>query len=90
MTNINYSSVPGAIENRENFKAGSITGAGDVSGDYSIFSYDTLIAKIKGSKVVYFNKDKYSNTTGKIQNLIVDVFNLGPKAREGGQKVKLD
>ena len=69
--------MPGAILNSEPFEGNSVTAYIDeLTGAYVIKSYNTVILeKIPGQPVIFNNK-RYSVTTSKLQNLIINTLGL--------------
>ena len=51
----------------------------ETTAGYVVTSYATLIARIKGDKLVEFDNCAYSATTSKIQNIIAELFGLAKK-----------
>jgi len=66
-----YSEIEYAIESVLPFKGNSASGV-LIEGSLEVISYNTLIAAIskETGEVWYFNRDTYSNTTTRLQNII--------------------
>lgn len=60
------------ILNKQSFMGSSVRAVRN-NDDYCIYSYDTLIYRESDN---YFDNSKYSSTTSKIQNMIIDCFGL--------------
>ena len=82
---LNYKQIPNAISNFETFKGNSIEALDNIQS-YKVWSYNTLIFKYNkvNNEVEYFDNSYYSTTTSKIQNILIDIFNLnnGKKKRD--------
>ena len=82
---LNYKQIPEAIRNFETFKGNSVEGLDNIE-TYKVWSYNTLIFKYNkvDNEVEYFDNSYYSTTTSKIQNILIDIFNLnnGKKKRD--------
>jgi len=60
-----------AIETRSKFKASSVTANyNEKLGEYDVYSYNTIIAKFFGGRMVYFDDTSHSSTTSKLQHLL--------------------
>lgn len=78
-----YRDIPDKIRNREEFRGSSSRGANvtlgrppEVSEGYEVYSYDTLIAIIKGSFMTYFDNEYHSPTTTRLQNIIIKIAGI--------------
>ncbi|HQP00306.1 MAG TPA: hypothetical protein PL042_06830 [Caldisericia bacterium] len=71
-----YKQMPNKLINREEFNGNSVTATIE-NGIYKVYSYNTLIFShdINNSEN-YFNNKYYSNTTSRIQNMLISIFNL--------------
>ena len=82
---LTYKEIPSAIRNLETFKGNSIEALNNTE-TYKVWSYDTLILKYNkvNKEVEYFDNGYYSTTTSKLQNILIDIFNLnnGIKKRD--------
>lgn len=69
-----YKQIPAAIREQENFAGNSVQGVKE-NDWYYVYSYGTLMAIVlaNGAGVV-LNKQKYSPTTSKIQNILCRLF----------------
>ena len=69
--------MPQLLKNRESF-AGNSVSAVMADGKYIVYSYNTiiLITDCVTDTVLEFNNRFYSVTTSKLQNMLIDVFNL--------------
>lgn len=75
MKKATYKEIPNYIRYRQPFTGNSCHA--DLNGStYVIYSYYTKIAEINDFKVTYFNKNKYSSTTSKLQNIIRCIYGL--------------
>lgn len=70
----NYKEIPAAISNQENFAGSSVQGFKKKDW-YFVYSYGTIMAIVlaNGAGVV-LNKQHYSPTTSKIQNILRCLF----------------
>ena len=82
---LTYKQIPSAVSNFETFKGNSVEALDNIQS-YKVWSYNTLIFKYNklDNEVEYFNNSYYSTTTSKIQNILIDIFNLndGKKKRD--------
>jgi hypothetical protein len=80
-----YKEIPNKLRNFETFKGNSAEGLDNIQS-YKVWSYNTLMFKYNkvNNEVEYFNNSYYSNTTSKIQNILIDVFNLNNGKRKRG------
>ena len=82
---LTYKQIPTTIRSFETFKGNSVEGLNNIE-TYKVWSYNTLIFKYNklSNEVEYFNNSYYSSTTSKIQNILIDIFNLndGKKKRD--------
>ena len=79
---VTYKDMPRALKNYEEFKGNSVSAYYDeYFNKYEVYSYNIRIYCNDG----YFDNSYYSMTTSKLQNMLIDVFNLnnGIKKREG-------
>lgn len=77
MTYINYKAMREAIKNRQEFNGNSVTAEiEELTGSYLVKSYNTIILEILPNGVLGFNNKRYSVTTSKLQNLIIDSLEL--------------
>ena len=69
-----YKQIPAAIREQENFAGSSVQGYKE-NDWYYVYSYGTIMAIVlaNGAGVV-LNKQKYSSTTSKIQNILHWLF----------------
>ena len=67
-----YKQIPEAIANQENFAGSSVQGYKE-NDWYYVYSYGTLMAIVLANGVV-LNKQHYSPTTSKIQNILRWLF----------------
>lgn len=72
----NYRSMPSVISKRLPFKSSSCR-AIDENGSYKIYSYRTLIYEENNKGDYYFNYERFSRTTGRLQNIIRNTLSLG-------------
>jgi hypothetical protein len=79
-----YKEIPNKLRNFEDFKGNSVRAILIAQNTYKVYSYDTLIFEYNynQSKVEYFDNSYYSNTTSKIQNILIDVFSLNNGKRK--------
>lgn len=73
MAHSNYKEIQTHLKYKQEFTHGSC-GAEYENGTYRVYSYNTLIAVFKDSKCTYFNEDKFSMTTSRLQNMIRKVL----------------
>ena len=80
---IKMSDIEGTAVNYDEFNANSARGQID-DGVYSVYSYGTKILSIDldSGKVTYWDGDKYSQTTSKVQNALRRAFELEIKEYE--------
>ena len=80
MAYVSENQIKEKILNRENFKGSSVKGV-VINNDYIVYSYDTVIYRELDK---YFDNKKYSATTSKLQNILIDCFNFnnGVKKRD--------
>jgi len=80
MAYVSENQIKEKILNRENFKGSSVKGVA-INNDYIVYSYDTVIYRESDE---YFDNKKYSATTSKLQNILIDCFNFnnGVKKRD--------
>ena len=80
MAKITEKEIKDYILNNQAFKSSSVSTVA-VNEDYLVYSYTTLIYRKSDN---YFNNNKLSATTSKIQNIIIDCFgfNNGIKKRD--------
>ena len=80
---IKMSDIEGTAVNYDEFNANSARGQID-DGIYSVYSYGTKILSIDldSGKVTYWDGDKYSQTTSKVQNALRRAFELEIKEYE--------
>ncbi len=72
---VNYTELKDRLSKLAPYKHVSSHAGIDEKGDYNIYSYDTLMATVnKQGVMTYQNKDKYSVTTSKLQNIIERTF----------------
>lgn len=72
-----YKEIPMLLKNREPFRAGTVTALkSEYWGKtrYTVYSYDTVIYEEFNGNCSYINKNYYSPTTSRIQNIIKQVF----------------
>ena len=62
--------IPAMVSSRTEFKANSAYAQIDTAGVYNVYSYRTLIASYGKDGREFFNEEKYSQTTTKLQNSI--------------------
>ena len=74
----NYKVIETKLQNRQPFTGNSLRAYWDgISGEYVVFSYNTLIAKMEaGGGPRWVNPNKYSQTTTRQQNLIKRAWGL--------------
>jgi hypothetical protein len=65
--------IPELIKAKKPFKGNSASGV-IVDGDYIVFSYSTIMLRITKDGKTFFNTQKYSSTTSKVQNQIRGVI----------------
>lgn len=65
-----------ALTNKKAFQASNVFACYDEKGDYIVYSYQTVILKVVGEVVDYFDNKYYSATTSKLQNKIKQAFDL--------------
>ena len=71
-----YEEMDYMLENKKEFRGSSVTAEWNKK-EYIIKSYSTIIFKTnKQNNIIYFDGQKYSSTTSKIQNIIRKVFNI--------------
>lgn len=69
-----YKQIPAAIREQENFAGNSVQGVKE-NDWYYVYSYDTLMAIVLANDAgVVLNKQHYSPTTSKIQNILRWLF----------------
>jgi len=75
-----YKEMPSKLAKYEEFIGNSVKSAYSNKGIYQVYSYETLIYASNG----YFDNSYYSVTTSKLQNMLIDIFNLnnGKKERD--------
>jgi len=82
---LTYKEIPSAISNFETFNGNSIEALNNIQ-TYKVWSYDTLIFKYNkiDKEAEYFDNSYHSTTTSKLQNILIDIFNLnnGTKKRD--------
>lgn len=80
MAKITEKEIKEKILNRQSFNGSSVKGVLNES-DYLVYSYDTIIYRESNK---YFDNIKYSSTTSKLQNILIDIFgfNNGVKKRD--------
>ena len=78
-----YKEMEAKLRNKEPFDGNSVTARINSFGYYVIESYATTIYEDKGEHI-YFDNSYYSVTTSKLQNMLIDIFNLnnGVKKRD--------
>jgi hypothetical protein len=70
---VTYKDMPEKLARYEEFKGNSVEAVYDEHlNKYEVYSYNTRIYCNDG----YFDNAYYSNTTSKLQNMLIDVFNL--------------
>jgi hypothetical protein len=81
-----YKEIPTKIRYFEDFKGSSVSAILIAQNTYKVYSYDTLIFEYNydKSEVKYFDNGYYSNTTSKLQNILIDVFNLNNGKKKRG------
>lgn len=72
MAKITEENIKDYILNSRSFIGSSTKGIKE-NNDYLIYSYNTLIFRRSDS---YFDNTKYSATTSKLQNILIDCFKL--------------
>lgn len=75
MTYTNYREMTQAIRERRQFEGNSVSAHYD-GGDYVVKSYNTEMLRIGSGGAVKFNNRRYSVTTSKLQNMIIDTLHL--------------
>jgi hypothetical protein len=76
----NYRDIAQALARREAFSGHTIFGVRLPTDTYVVYSYGTLILRVAGGRVVYFDDRRYSKTTSRHQSLIRQAF---PEATGG-------
>ena len=77
----NYKEMPEKLKHYESFKGNSVEAIYDkYTNKYEVFSYNTRIYCNDG----YFDNSYYSVTTSKLQNMLIDVFNLNNGIKKRG------
>lgn len=75
----NYKEMINKLTRMEEFKGNSVSAYYDeYSNKYEVYSYNTRIYCNDG----YFDNSYYSTTTSKIQNMLIDIFNLNEGKRK--------
>ena len=71
MSKVTYREIPNKLKNRQPFVGNSLSARFDGEGRYAVYSYNTQIAGTGGrdNQSVWVNKNKYSQTTSRHQNL---------------------
>lgn len=72
-----YREIPMLLKNREPFRSSSVTAVkSNIRGEirYTVYSYDTVMYEEFNGNCSYINKNYYSPTTSRIQNIIKQVF----------------
>jgi len=76
-----YKYMPSKLARHLGFKGNSVEAVYDeYSNKYEVYSYNTRIYCNDG----YFDNSYYSATTSKIQNMLIDVFNLNNGIKKRG------
>lgn len=71
-----YKEMSYMLEDKKEFRGSSVIAEWDQK-EYIIKSYSTVIFRTnKQNNIIYFDGQKYSSTTSKIQNIIRKVFNI--------------
>lgn len=71
-----YEEMDYMLENKKEFRGSSVTAEWDQK-EYIVKSYSTVIFRTnKQNNIIYFDGQKYSFTTSKIQNIIRKIFNI--------------
>lgn len=78
----NYQDIRNCVCKQKGFVGNSATGRIENDGTYKVFSYGTLILKIRNNRVVMFDNRGYSVTTSRLQNIIAETFGY-PTKRNG-------
>lgn len=73
-----YSEMRSKLDNCQRFEGNSVTAKYNLIGQYEVISYQTCIFTydIGKQQVVQFDNSYYSNTTSKIQNILIEVYKL--------------
>jgi len=83
-----YSEMRSNLDNCQTFNGNSVTAVFE-DGLYKVYSYQTCIFTydIGKQETVQFDNSYYSNTTSKIQNILIEVYKLndGKKTRTNDQ-----
>ena len=82
-----YKEMRELLKSREPFKGNSVEAVYISGGSYKVYSYGTLIFEIDSKhngETFHLDNKFYSVTTSKIQNMLIEVFNLnnGVKKRD--------
>jgi len=67
-----YKDMSSKLARHETFRGNSVRAINNNTGFYQVYSYETLIYQSNG----YFDNSYYSATTNKLQNILIEVFNL--------------
>lgn len=68
--------VESYLESKTPFMASNIFACYDNDGNYTVYSYQTIILKVHVDGKIYFDSKYYSSTTSKLQNKIKRAFDL--------------
>ena len=87
---LTYKQIPDAIRDFKTFKGNSVSTRTsrlcNTYNIYKVYSYGTTILEynINTKDIIYFDNDYHSTATSKLQNILIDIFNLndGKKKRD--------
>ena len=74
MSYTNYSEMPYLLEIKSAFKGNSVE-AKWIDNEYVIFSYNTIILRLRADgEVLSWDGGYYSQTTSRLQNILRDIY----------------